>query len=506
MSGTVTGIGAAGDNAAAPDYVFNEIPATWRVPGAYTEVRPNYSSIGLSAYPTRVLLFGQKLATGYANVNTVYQITSAPQAYQLFGPGSMLAMMAYHWFQANTTTPVYAIASDDATGAVKATATLTITGAAQASGTRAVYIAGRRVAVGVAVGDTVNTIATNTAAAINAAAGMPVVATVAANTVTLTAQQAGLCGNDIDVRVNYLAGDATPAGLVDSVIPMTGGATNPDITPLIAAIAADWFTDFVVGWDDAATLAILTPELARRYTALGKLDAHAWVGTAGTPGIIAAAGVAQNCQFMTFCGMTNLPSAPWELAAEAAGVGIFQLANDPSRQLRGLSLPGIKAPAAADRYTPTQQENMLLDGVSTFDVLSDGTVVIQRIITTYQISAAGVADAAWLDIMVPKTASRIRYDWAAYCELTYPRFKLARDGDVAAEYAPQVMTPRRMWGAWGARCQLYSRLGWIENTQATVAASAFEINASDRNRLDGVLQIMIIGNLIVLASALEFDV
>ena len=174
--------------------------------------------------------------------------------------------------------------------------------------------------------------------------------------------------------------------------------------------------------------------------------------------------------------------------------------------MRGLPLPGVEGPAEINRFTDTEQDLLLKGGVSTFNVLDDGTVTLDRVVTTYKTSPLGVADRAWLDIMVPKTASRIRYDWASYVALVYPRHKLADDGSPAAAERDAVVTPGRMLGSWAARCKLYERWGWIEGASETVAQSTFERDDTDRNRLNASQQIRIIGNLMVLAAALEFQV
>lgn len=153
--------------------------------------------------------------------------------------------------------------------------------------------------------------------------------------------------------------------------------------------------------------------------------------------------------------------------------------------------------------------------ISTFDHLPDGTTTISRIVTTYKTSSLGIPDRAWLDIMVPATMSRIRYDWAGYVTLMYPRSKLAED-DSASAFAvgydndgavnTAVVTPGRMKASWAARCKLYSDNVWIEDTQTTVKQSVFAIAANDRNRLEARQQVKIVGNLMVFAASLEFQV
>lgn len=499
MSGTVT----------PSSITFDELPYDLLDPGTYVEVRANYANLGLVGYPARVLLIGQMAAAGAAAaVRTPYPITRDDQADGLFGPGSQLAQMVRAFRAANRFTAVDAMGDVPPGGATAATGTVTITGAAAQAGTVPFYVAGRRVPVIVKPGDSVATMAAALVAAVAAdAAQLPVTAANAAGVVTLTAKQPGAWGNDVDVRIGLDPTEARPPGFVAAVAPMAGGAGVPDLTALLSPVASTWYTDVACAFADSASLGVLATELARRYVATVRLDAHGYVGFRGTQGAALAqfgAGLV-NSKFLSVIPAQGAASPPWSWAASLAGVAAFNLANDPARQLRTLALPGIVGPAPAQVYSDQQQDQLLRNGCSTWNRLSDGTVVLDRVITTYQLSPLGIVDRAWLDVTVPKTASRIRYDWASFVGLNYPRHKLADDGAVAAAYSDAVVTPRAMQAAWAGRCKLYERLAWIEDAKRTSAASVFARDASDRNRLNARQQVRIIGNLIVLAAALEFE-
>jgi phage tail sheath gpL-like len=491
--------------------VFNEIPSPWLVPGNYVEIRPNYTNMGIAAFPTMVLLVGQMLTGAPAAPGVPVPLFSAAQAAGMFGAGSVAARMAAAFLLANPTTPVDIVGLLDSTGAVKATGGIPFgSGTASFAGQVPLYICGTRIAVPVAQSDVNTVVATNTAALINSMPNLPVVASIVGGTpsaVVLTAKNGGVVGNAIDVRVDYLPSDSIAQGIsIASVTPMSGGIGTPSISTLISSIASVWYTDIVLPWTDTTTLSALTAELTRRYGAMGRMDMHAHVGVAGSYGAVTAISDALNSQWLTMWPVRNPLDEPWVWAATAAGVSIAQLAIDPSRQLRGLALPGLHAPAPDDRWIESEHELLLSQGLSTWNVLADGTVVIERVVTTYQTTSLGVADRSWLDIMVPKTMTRIRYDWRTYNSLTYPRNKLADDGSIAAEYDDTIATPRRMSGAWAGRCTLYARAGWIENTDQTIPASLFVRDTTDRNRLNERLEVQIIGNLMIQAAALEFDV
>lgn len=489
-----------------PPVVFAEVPYDWRVPGTYVEVRPDYSRQGLTSYPARTLLVVQMLSGAAAVAGRVYRITRPADAVGLFGAGSVGAAMASAFRQANGTSDLYAIALADNGAGVQQTFTVTITGAATVAGTLALYIAGTRVPVAVATTDTVTQVATAIVAAVAARADLPVTATNSAGVVTLTAKHKGEVGGEIDVRLNYRIDEFTPPGLGVAIAAGTAGSGNPLLATALTAVAAEWYTDLVIPWTDATSLAALTADLARRFTALGRLDAHAWMGWRGAFSGLTTKGGTVNSPFMTAIGAKLAPQPGYVWAAALAGVAAFHLANDPARQLRGLVLPGLMAPAGADQFIDTEQDLLLRAGVSTWTATVDQGVVLSRVITGYRVTTLGTPDTAWLDVTMPKTLSRIRYDWATHISLTYPRAKLADDDALAAEYGRDVVTPRRMLATWAARCRLYGRLAWIEDVEGTLAASYFRRPESDRNRLDGVQRVRVIGQLVVLAAALEFEV
>lgn len=485
---------------------FDEIPYDRLEPGTFVEVKPSYMNVGALPIPTRVIHLVQKLAAGSAVAAQLYEITRAEEATVLFGAGSIGEDMVAAFKAANKTTRMYAIAASDVGGGTAATGKFVYTGTG--GGEVDLYIDGLRIPVSLATGTAADWAAASVIA-INAIAGVHVAALQgsggATNEVLLTAKHKGLCGNDIDLRVNRFADEIMPAGLTVAVTAMANGASNPDVQPLLDAITNEWFTDIVMAWDDSANLVKLAAVLKARYKAMGKKDAHAYVGHKGTYGGLGTKGAITNSQFLTPVGANKAPSPPWVWAAALAAVCSFQLTNDPARQLRGLELVGVVGPDGPQQFTDEEKDLLLRQGISTFTVLSDGTVVLDRVITAYKTSQLGALDRAWLDIWVPKTATRVRYDWATFVTLQYPRHKLADDDSPAAASSDIVATPRRMHGSWGARCKIYERNGWITDVKRTVNASRFVRPDSDRNRLNGRQFIRIMDNLIVLAGSLEFE-
>lgn len=495
-------------------FIFDEIASDWLEPGIFLEVKPNYRNMGILPYPTKPLIIGAKLAAGTLVPGTIVEITRPAEAIALFGLGSIGAEMVTAFRKANKTSSLHVIALADDAGGVAATKTITFAGAITAALVLRFLIGGKQIRFTAAAAATMTQLATALAAAINADTSLPVTATSAAAVVTLTSRHKGEVGNEIDVRVDTRA-QPLPSGLTATIAAGVAGSGNPDIQPALDAIASSWFTNITMPWNDTTNLGKFDLWLRERYKAMSKLDAHGFVGKSATFVDLSTWGDLTNSPFLTCVGLKRPPTSPWVFAASVAGLAAFHLTNDPARQLRSLVVPGVVAPDAADQFIETEQDLLLRKGISTFDCLPDGSVTISRLITTYKMSNLAVADRAWIDIMVPATMSRIRYDWSGYVSLQYPRAKLTDDESSAVFGTRQdgdedpgnaVVTPRRMHGSWGGRCRLYAERAWIEDVDRTVKESVFQRSQDDRNRLESRQQLQIIGNLMVLAGSLEFQV
>ena len=495
MSGTVI-----------PNITFNEIPSPLYRPGSYMEVRPNFANLGILPFPARNLIIGQMTSSGSAGAAVVQpNITQPQQATALFGAGSIAEGMVIAYLNSGCQIPLDVIAVTDAAGATAATIPVTVAGTWTAAGTPAIAVAGKRYQIGTLSTDTPTTVAAAFVSAIAADAQAPVSAAAVAGVMTLTAKNKGVAGNDISVIVSPAPGDTLPTGMTITVGATTAGTTNPGISGIISAITGSWYTGIAMPWQDTPNLQGLAAELARRFTATVREDGIAFVCLTGTYSQALAAIPNINSQFIAALPMTQPGSTPWAVAASLLGVASQKLMQDPSLQLRDLALPGIVGPQPVNRLNDTEAELMLAGKGSTFSVLRDGTVTLQRVVSTYTQNAQGIADGVtWFDIMETAVATRIRYDWRTYFQELFPQNKLADDGSLAAEYNTNVCTPKRAKAAWSARMTAYAKAGWIMNEVADTRASIFRIDAADRNRLDYQVQYTRIGNLIVDAGVLMF--
>lgn len=485
---------------------FSQVPASTLVPFVFVEIDSSRAQTGPSIQEYRAALIGQKLPTTPVAASVPTLVTSADQVAAAFGFGSILHEMAIAWFRSNKVTETWVVGVEDAGGAIKATRTVTVTGPATAAGTVYLYVAGRRIAVGVASGDSANTIASSINAALLASElypELPVTTTVATNVVTLTAKNGGTQGNGVDVRLNLQTGEVFPAGV--SVVSAAGvsGATDPTLAAALASLGAKQYHVLAVGLNDATSIAAVDAELATRFGPSVQLEGQAFFGRADTHANLVTFGTALNSKHVSVVGLKAPPSPVWELAASvAANVARYGQA-DPARPFKTLELVGFFGPLLADRFTLQERDILLKNGIATALVDDLGVTRCERIITTSRLNSSGAVDRSFLDVNTLLTLSFLRFDFRTRFSSTFPRHKLADDG---TRYGPgqPIVTPKIARSHALTVFRGWEQLGLVENAEQFQRDLVVERNATDRNRLDILLPPDLVNQLQVAGVSLQF--
>ena len=309
---------------------FNDIPSTLRVPWCYIEFDNSGAIQGDTVQPYTILVLGQKLAAGTAEVEKPVLVTSEAQANTLFGEGSMLAQMVEACRKADSFTEMYCLPLEDDSAGVAATGAITLSGMPTASGTLCIYIGGKRITSGVTASQSLANVAEALASAINAETSLCVTAEADDETsgkVNLTCKWKGLTGNDIDVRLNYYSGEDCPTGLQALVTAMSGGTSNPDISDALANLGD--FTHYnivIMPYTDGNNLKLLDEELDDRWGPMRQLEGLAFCSYKGTLGELSTFGNGNNTQNLCVIPDTDLPTPTWEVAANAAGLAVLSAA------------------------------------------------------------------------------------------------------------------------------------------------------------------------------------
>lgn len=465
---------------------FNNIPNDVRVPLFYAEV--DNSQAGGGAFAKRRLIVAQMNddATGAAGVLSIASRQSDVVA--IAGDGSMLAAMYSIFRRGDPLGEIWVLPIKLAAGTAS-TGKLTVTGTATEAGLLSAYIAGRRVRVTVANGMTAAAAATALANAINAAVNMPAKAAAAAGEVTLTAKWKGLTGNDIRLEMNRAGlanGERTPAGLAVAVTAMAGGVGSPDMDDVLAAVGDEEFEFVCQPYTDTASLDAFKDwmnDISGRWSWSSQIYGHVYTAMRGTLGALVAAGVVRNDQHMTIEGFEANVAAPvWEHAAAFTARTAVFISADVARPTQTGELVGIDAAPAGERFILQERQALLSNGIAT-TTAPDGTVRIERGITTYQRNAYGQPDDSYLDSETMHTTAEVLRRLKSVITGKYGRHKLADDGTRFGE-GQAIVTPSTLRAELIAEYKSMERDGLVENTELFAQYLVVERASNSPNRVN----------------------
>jgi len=481
---------------------FNSVPRT-RVPGFYPEF---VSADNTSNKGNKTLIIGQ--AVGVVSQTPVL-ITNPDQARGAFGYGSIAARMVEAYYKNDDSAELWVLPLNDGGSSTAATFTITLTGTGTAAGTHHLYVAGVYVPIGVLASDTTPTLqAAKIAAAITAMPDLPVTAAAVAGVVTLTAKNKGTLGNQIDVRVNHLsdiAGQVTPAGITVVIAAGVTGATDPTLATILSVALGDTpFDNFVNSLNDVTNINAMKAFVDARWSPTVRLfglhfeakqDSVANLVTLGST-------VSFNDGRQVLVGYTGSPTFAPEAAAMVAAQAANSLAIDPARQLKTLPLVGFVLPKGGLQHTYTERVSLLNNGIATI-VYNSGVARIDRAITTYLKNAQGVVDESYLDIMTSASLVEIERTFEDGAQL-YARSKLAADGSTFGD-GQDIVTPKTVKADFASIYETLVERGICQDQATFERRLIVEIDTQDPNRLNVMLPVTLVGNLMVLAVQVRFS-
>jgi len=469
----------------SPNISFDSIPSSIRKPGKYFEFNTRLAVRTLPANLQRVLIVGQKTATGTQAALAAVDIFSDRQASDFFGPGSMLHLMCKAAITAYPYLALSAIALDDAGAGVAASGTVTITGPATAAGVLSVKVANQQIDVAITNADTPTIIAAALVAQIGKQPDLPVTAAAALGVVTLTAKHKGTLGNEIKVSAEVTSG----IGVTAVVVAMAAGATDPDIATALAPAFAAGHDIIVTPYNAQADLVKLRTHLDAVSGPLEQRGADGVYGYTGTlAGATTLAGLV-NSGRITGALLPSTLSLSYELAAAYGAVIASE--EDPSRPLNTLELKGIAVPPVANRLSRTEQENALHNGVTPLEVGPGDRVQIVRAITTYTLDAQAIPDISLLDLTTIRTLDYVRKAVRERIALRFPRDKLSD------------RTPPKVRSEILDVLYKLEELEIVEAVEANKAGLIVERDLQDPNRLNGKIPADVVNGLHVFAGRID---
>lgn len=484
---------------------FNQVPSQLRVPLFYAEFDNSRAVQGSATQAYNTLMIGNRLSSGTKLALVPSVVTSAEQAANFFGAGSVLAEMAAKYLKSNQINQLTCVALDDPSAGVKATGSITLGGTPTKAGTISFMIGGRNIQIGVALTDTPDTLAIALAAAIEAdtlCSAHAAVDGMVTSKVNLTFKHKGLIGNEMDMRHSYFDGEALPAGTTVTIVPMSGGTSQPDVDTVWPVIGDKQYILMVTPYLDSSSLDKMEAELAERFGPLKQNDGYGIYAKRASFGNLLTLGGTENSQFSSIMGISG-PSNPWAWASAIAAQVAASGSIDPARPFQTLPLSGIFAPLESEKFTLDERNQLLFAGISSFFVDAGGVVNLEGIITTYQVNSFDSPDTSYLYLNTLLTLSFLRFDLKARITSRFPRHKLADDG---TRFAPgqAVVTPNSIKAEVITKFQEWEENALVEGFDQFKNDLIVERDGANPNRVNILLPPNLVNQLVIVGTKIQF--
>jgi phage tail sheath gpL-like len=487
---------------------MSQIPDSLLVPGQYQQI--DSSLAGGTEDVKRALVIGIKSAAGSAEAGKAVEISSEARGRALLGAGSPCAELTREFLDLDTMEKLFALPLEELGAGVAAVKKIAFTAVSVKAGLFVRYIGGLRVAMASEAGDTAAALASRFVAAVNAILNMRVEASInGAQTaeVLLTSNVKGEVGNGIDI-VAGLYGETDPSGITAVTSTVTLGAGNPSVAAALAALGDVRYHYIITDLADAANLAAFATELEDRYGALRQIGGRVFVAISGAVGDATTAGSmihqaeSANSPHIVLIPRGQNPQSPAIWAGRFGAVAVRALAEDPAANTCGLEVPGL---VATSSFSADERQDLLEAGVATWKQSPSGGVLVERLVTTYNLNAEGSRDTSYLDVQVVETVDAMRTVINQTAAKRYRSWKLASTEENFGPGA-QIMTPGLMKSF---LVELYQTVfiqekRWCQDLDAYAKSILVEVAAGSKTRLNYRHRPVLIGQFLIGAGLNQF--
>lgn len=470
--------------------------------GIYTEIKSSGANVS-STRPKVSLLVVPLAETAKVAPLTLARIFTEADAERLLGAATIGTAMARAFLAAAPGQELWIVGVEKGDSNATGSIAVTVTGGATSAGTIALYIGGIRVAVSIVKGATSAQITDAIADAINDTADVPVTAVVADGAVSLTSRDQSILANQIAVAQDFFNDDqrAEPTGVALSIAQPSGGVGTAVAADIIDAMAGRQFDTIVWPYQASADVAAMAEELSRRWGPLVQQEGQLFCAVAGDVSDATTFASTFNSPFVSVMSAGDSISPAYLWATLMAAVDTAE--PDPARPRVTLPMTGLRAPKT--RWDNLERRSASLGGASTHTVDASGVVLADRFLTTYRLNANGLKDTSYRELTTPRTLAQLRYEWRARVQATYPRHKLARDGQTFDPGQP-VVQPVSIRALSYVLYQEWVGRGLTQCFDDFKDRLIVEINADDPNRLDCQMQVFLLGKFLTLATSMLFEI
>lgn len=482
---------------------------------------------------------GVAVAAGTATVATPVAVASPEEADSLFGQGSECALMCRAIFAQKKSADITVCPVAEGGSSVKATATLLFANAAGSAGVIRLTISGQQVAdVAVASGTSAANIAADVAIAINRAGNLPCTATVSSATVTISAKQGGVRGNELGIQCELTTTTTTAAlngGTASTSLvrgrfgtgTATAGSVSDSFTNALAAVATGEY--FVAAACSDTTNAGLIKTHLGTYAGIAERKRQQAVMGLKTQTVATAETFGQtvNATRIQIVYQRDTGSSvvdPWtpctgELAASVAAARLYgdgTIGNGgavrgeisyPAQNLDGVLLGGVKSQRLAScAFLATEVNQLLSAGITPLEpsIANPGYSRVVKSITSYSLDTNGSLTRAVHDTscvtVSDYAADRIENAIIA----AYPNKNIAPDpSNFIAPPTADVIYPSMVRATILAELDAMELEGLIIDVAANRDGVQVEQNATTKTLIVGVIPTRVIPHFHAFAGELQ---
>lgn len=478
--------------------MFTQIPDNLLVPGQYQEI--DASLAGDSSEIKKVLLVGVKSKTGKATAGVPVRVMSVAQATSSFGHGSPTAIMAESFLGINKSEQLFVLPLEEPDAGTAWKKPFTVEVSSAGAGNIELVINGRTAFARVDEGDTAEKITASIVAACNGLSNNPVEASVdtaTTNKLVFASVVKGAGGNEnkVEVKANALGVSITEGEEVKG----TGVA---DVTSLSDMLGSSRWNYIVYDFADLANLKVLARELDDRYSATRQIGGRAFVALSGDVEDMMELAGEINSPHICFIPRGEDKALPCKWSASFAAAAVRVLADDPSANTYDVAVLGL---APDFEYNFDLRQKLLEAGVATWRLDPSGTVLVERLVTSYTQNSDGGRDTSYLDIQVVETVDAVRTYINAEAKKRFKTWKLASTDENFGPGA-KVMTPA-IWRSFLA--DLYQTVfigekNWCQDFESYKNSIFVEVKSGSKTRLEYRHRPVLIGQFLVGAGLNQF--
>ncbi|MGL4987606.1 MAG: phage tail sheath subtilisin-like domain-containing protein, partial [Treponemataceae bacterium] len=387
-----------------------------------------------------------------------------------------------------------------------------VTGSASKAGLVTVSVNGKTGSIAINDQSSSEQVVSAITSVINGLDNCPVDATANENTLSITSLINGITGNFNKVFV-----ESSVAGITIEEGETIEGEGTVDLKSILSQLDETRFNFIATELSDEINLKSLALELTSRYSATRQIGGRAFaclrgeVGDLSTQGTIIFEAAKQNNPHLVLLPQVDSKTPrgtavdavelPCVFASSWLSVICRILCDDPSANTLDTTITDI---TGVDLDFDSRQF-LLENGVCTYRRDTTGTLLIERLVTSYTENTDGEKDTSYLNLQVVETVDAVRTRINSEARKRFKTWKLSKTAENFGS-GSKVMSPS-VWRSFLAEMYQHTfiqELNWCQDFESYKNSIVVEVKADSKTRLEYIHQPVLIGQFYIAAGLNQF--